>query len=94
MQETIFISLPVNELQSIITKCVKDCLKYPPIQERKEKLLTEVQTAALLRIPISTLKALINNGDIPIRIRAKQCYFSKSDLDLWRQDTEKEADHE
>jgi hypothetical protein len=91
MQETVLISMPVEELQSIITNCVKDCLKYPPVQERKETLLTEQQAASFLNIPDATLQALINKCEIPIRIKGKRCYFSIKDLEAWQLQAEKEV---
>jgi len=91
MQETVFISLPIEELQGIIFDCVKNALRYPPIQEKKERLLTEQQAAIFLNIPDATLQALINKCEIPIRTKGKRCYFSQTDLEGWQLNSEKEV---
>ena len=91
MQKTIFISVPIDEFQSMLADCVLSCLKYPPIQATKEAFLTEQQAAIYLDIPDATLQALIKKCEIPIRVKAKRCYFSQQDLERWKGNSGKEV---
>lgn len=80
--------MPVNELENLISSCVKSALRYPPVQQSKERLLTEQQAADFLEIPEPTLQALIQKCEIPIRTKGKRCYFSQQDLLAWKSASE------
>lgn len=84
MQDIVLIPIPITELEDMIAKCVKEALRYPPVQESKEPLLTEHQAAQFLDIPLVTLHTLIKKCEIPIRTKGRRCYFSKEDLELWQ----------
>ena len=60
---------------------------------QKEKLLTEQEAANLLQIPESILQALIFSCEIPLRAKGRRCYFSKSDLEAWKQLNKREVMH-
>lgn len=55
------------------------------VSAQKEKLLTEQEAAVLLQIPEEILQALIFNCEIPLRAKGRRCYFSKTDLEVWKQ---------
>lgn len=84
MQDIVLIPIPLVELEDMISKAVKEALRYPPVQESKEPLLTEHQAAIFLNIPYLTLHELIKKCEIPIRTKGRRCYFSKEDLELWQ----------
>lgn len=84
MQDIVLIPIPIAELEDIIARCVKDALRYPPIQESKEPLLSEQQAAIFLDIPHITLHELIKKCEIPIRTKGRRCYFAKEDLEYWK----------
>jgi hypothetical protein len=86
MQETVLISMPIKELQKLIIESIDLCFKHPEaVQKQKENLLTEQEAADFLNIPYLKLQSLINRCEVPIRAKGKRCYFSKSDLTLWKE---------
>jgi len=70
MERTVFISLPIEDLQSVIIDCVNSCLKNNkqdnnnPQPEKKKKYYTRKETAALLHISLVTLNDYTNKGKL------------------------------
>ncbi len=58
--------MPVNELENLISSCVKSALRYPPVQQSKERLLTEQQAADFLEIPEPALQAELYGNDLTL----------------------------
>ena len=84
MEKTVFISLPIEDLQTVIIDCVNSCLKnnkqsstqHQPEAEADE-LLTVQDTAKFLSLSVPTIYGLISKGELPVMKRSKRCYFSK-----------------
>lgn len=85
MEKTVFISLPIEDLQTVIIDCVNSCLKYnkhngKELQPELDELLTVHQAAEFLSLSAPTLYSLISKGEVPVMKRSKRCYFLKQDL--------------
>lgn len=85
MEKTVFISLPIKDLQAVIIDCVNSCLKnnkHNSTQNSTEtdELLTVKDTAKFLSLSVATIYGLIHKGEIPVMKRSKRCYFSKVEL--------------
>ena len=68
MQETVFISMPKEELQSIIIDCVNSCLvqnKQPGHSPSQPHIKGTHQLAKFLGISVSKAQKLKNEGIIP-----------------------------
>lgn len=83
MQETILISLPLPQLQTLIIDCVNACLDVrtdQTCQPETDELLTVQDTAKFLTLSVPTIYGLISKGELPVMKRSKRCYFSKLEL--------------
>ena len=84
MEKTIFISLPIEDLQTVIIDCVNSCLKnnkqLHSEQHETDELLTVQDTAKFLSLSVPTVYSLISKGELPVMKRSKRCYFSKIEL--------------
>jgi excisionase family DNA binding protein len=83
MQETILISLPLQQLQNLIIDCVNTCLDTRTIPITKceiDEFLTVSDTAQFLKLTTSTVYGLISKGTIPCMKQGKRVYFSKIEL--------------
>jgi excisionase family DNA binding protein len=85
MEKTVFISLPIEDLQTVIIDCVNSCLKNnkqssTQHQPETDELLTVQDTAKFLRLSVPTVYTLISKGELPVMKRSKRCYFSKVEL--------------
>lgn len=85
MQQTIFTSLPIGDLETLIINCVTACLKSqaknPTTAEKEQpELLTVQETAAFLSLSVPTIYGLIHKGELPNLKQGKRCYFLKKDL--------------
>jgi hypothetical protein len=68
MQETIFISLPKDELQSIIIDCVNSCLKYnkQPGPSSPQPFIKGIhELARFLKVSPARAQKLKNEGVFP-----------------------------
>jgi excisionase family DNA binding protein len=87
MQQTVFISLPVEDLQSLIIGCVNSCLSHHPSYQNHEpeadELLTIEDAADLLKLAKSTVYGLVSRSEIPYSKKSKRLYFSKLELLEW-----------
>lgn len=85
MEKTVFISLPIEDLQAVIIDCVNSCLKNnkqntTQAPTETDELLTVKDTAKFLSLSVATIYGLIHKGEIPVMKRSKRCYFSKAEL--------------
>lgn len=67
VQETIFISLPLNQLETIIDNAIGKAIKEYSLtlqkeQENKPEYLTRKQTAERLHLSLGTLDKYVKNG--------------------------------
>ncbi|MEJ7739612.1 MAG: helix-turn-helix domain-containing protein [Chitinophagaceae bacterium] len=89
MQKTILIiSLPIEDLQTVIIDCVNSCLKnnkHTGNQDllESDQLLTIQQAAELLKLSVPTIYGLVSKSELPVNKRGKRLYFSKQELTDW-----------
>jgi excisionase family DNA binding protein len=85
MDKTVFISLPIEDLQTVIIDCVNSCLKNNE-QESKtptdqpEQLLTIQEAAEFLSLTVPTMYSKVSKGELPVMKRGKRLYFSRTEL--------------
>ena len=85
MDKTVFISLPIEDLQTVIIDCVNSCLKNNE-QESKtptdqpEQLLTIQEAAQFLNLTVPTIYSKVSKGELPVMKRSKRLYFSRTEL--------------
>jgi excisionase family DNA binding protein len=87
MEQTIFTSLPIGELETLMINCFTACLKQhikadpqPTANQPQKELFTVPQTATFLSLSVPTIYGLIHKGDLPYMKQGKRCYFLKADL--------------
>lgn len=87
MEQTIFTSLPIGDLETLMINCFTACLKQhvkayqqPTAHSPQKELFTVPQAATFLSLSIPTIYGLIHKGEIPNMKQGKRCYFLKSDL--------------
>ena len=85
MNKTVFISLPIEDLQTVIIDCVNSCLKNntqesKPTTEQPEQLLTIQEAAQFLNLTVPTIYSKVSKGELPVMKRGKRLYFSSTEL--------------
>ena len=71
MNKTVLISLPIEDLQTVIIDCVNSCLRNN-MQESKaptnqpEQLLTIQEAAELLSLTVPTMYSNVSKGELPV----------------------------
>lgn len=85
MDKTVFISLPIEDLQTVIIDCVNSCLKNNtqesnPTNEQPEHLLTIQEAAQFLNLTVPTIYSKVSKGELPVMKRSKRLYFSNTEL--------------
>ncbi len=85
MDKTVFISLPIEDLQTVIIDCVNSCLKNNiqesnPTTEQTEQLLTVQEAAQFLNLTVPTIYSKVSKGELPVMKRSKRLYFSSTEL--------------
>lgn len=85
MDKTVFISLPIEDLQTVIIDCVNSCLKNntqesKPTAEQPEQLLTVQEAAQFLNLTVPTIYSKVSKGELPVMKRSKRLYFSSTEL--------------
>ncbi|MDA3883532.1 MAG: helix-turn-helix domain-containing protein [Bacteroidales bacterium] len=87
MDKTVFISLPIEDLQTVIIDCVNSCLKNNEQEskstEQPEKLLTVKGAATYLDLSVPTVYSKCSRNEIPFMKRSKRLYFSSTELFLY-----------
>lgn len=100
MNKTVFISLPIEDLQTVIIDCVNSCLKNntqesKPTTEQPEQLLTVQEAANLLHLTVPTIYSKHSKGELPgVCKRGKRLYFSKQSLIEWIKEGRKKSNAE
>ena len=85
MNKTVFISLPIEDLQTVIIDCVNSCLKNnkqvkSQPTEAPEKFLTVQEAAQFLNLTVPTIYSKVSRGELPVMKRSKRLYFSSVEL--------------
>jgi excisionase family DNA binding protein len=90
MEKTVFISLPIEDLQTVIIDCVNSCLKNSKQGHNEQPTETE-RWFDLNELCIyhpdhpskPTVYGWVNAGIIPVHKGGKKLRFLKSDIDNW-----------
>jgi excisionase family DNA binding protein len=85
MNKTVFISLPIEDLQTVIIDCVNSCLRnnkqdQQPATEPRDQLLTIQEAAEFLNLSVATIYSKVSKCEIPVMKRSKRLYFSRTEL--------------
>lgn len=85
MNKTVLISLPIEDLQTVIIDCVNSCLRNNnqanlPHTPQQEQLLTIQETAEFLNLTVPTIYSKVSKGELPVMKRSKRLYFSRTEL--------------
>ena len=87
MDKTVFISLPIEDLQTVIIDCVNSCLKNnkqvnSQPTEKPEQLLTVQGAAEFLGLTVPTIYSKCSRNELPFMKlkRSKRLYFSSKEL--------------
>ena len=85
MDKTVFISLPIEDLQTVIIDCINSCLKNNTQEgktptEQPEQLLTVQEAAQFLDLTVPTIYSKVSKGELPVMKRSKRLYFSNTEL--------------
>jgi len=85
MEQTVLISMPVSDLQSLIISCVSNCLQNAPTPDSKltEKPIGLDEAASFLNYDSATIYSLVQKDAIPFHKPARKIYFFKSELIEW-----------
>lgn len=99
MNKTVLISLPIEDLQTVIIDCVNSCLKNnkhvnTERTEQPEKLLTVQQAAQFLKLTVPTIYSKVSKGELPVMKRSKRLYFSSIELMAYLKDGRKKPNRE
>ncbi len=87
MDKTVFISLPIEELQTVIIDCINVCLKTN--KERKsnqpetDNPITIQGVSELTGLTIPTLYGYCQRNEIPYSKKGNRLYFFKTEIIDW-----------
>jgi excisionase family DNA binding protein len=85
MDKTVLISLPIEDLQTVIIDCVNSCLRNnkqesKPPTDQPEQLLTIQKAAEFLSLTVPTIYSKVSKREIPVMKRNNRLYFSRTEL--------------
>lgn len=84
MDKTVFISLPIEDLQTVIIDCVNSCLKNNTQEqlttEQPEQFLTIQGAAQFLNLAVATIYSKVSREELPFMKRGNRLYFSSIEL--------------
>lgn len=90
MEKTVFISLPIEDFQTVIIDCVNACLRSNKGLHNEQRTITDQWfdlTELCQYIPDKPSKATVygwvNAGVIPVHKGGKKLRFLKSEIDNW-----------
>jgi excisionase family DNA binding protein len=90
MEKTVFISLPIEDFQTVIIDCVNSCLKNsrqvdtaPPAETNRWFDLNELCLYIPDKPSKPTVYGWVNAGTIPVHKGGKKLRFLKSEIDSW-----------
>ena len=96
MDKTVLISLPIEDLQTVIIDCVNSCLRNnkqesKPPTDQPEQLLTIQEAAEFLSLTVPTMYSKVSKGELPVMKRSKRLYFSRTELLEYLKDGRKKS---
>lgn len=104
MDKTVLISLPIEDLQTVIIDCVNSCLKNnkqesKPHTDQPEQLLTIDEVATLLHLTKPTVYSKVSKNELPgVCKQGKRLYFDRQTIIDWikqgRKKSNAEIEHE
>jgi len=99
MNKTVLISLPIEDLQTVIIDCVNSCLRNnkqesKPPTDQPEQLLTIQEAAEFLSLTVPTMYSKVSKGELPVMKRSKRLYFSRTELLDYLKDGRKKSNAE
>ena len=99
MDKIVFISLSIEDLQTVIIDCVNSCLKNNTQEnktptEQPEQLLTIQEAAEFLSLTVPTMYSKVSKGELPVMKRGKRLYFSSTELLGYIKDGRKKSNSE
>jgi excisionase family DNA binding protein len=84
MNKTILISLPIEDLQTVIIDCVNSCLRnnkqVQSSTNHPEQLFTIQKASEFLSLSVPTIYGKVSRDEIPYMKRGKRLYFSPTEL--------------
>jgi excisionase family DNA binding protein len=88
MENLVFVSMPIQDLQTLIIDCVSSCLKYhdpnigriAPILPDLGGIDLAVEVTGLAK---PTIYAAVQRREIPHMKKGKKLYFKRSELQAW-----------
>ena len=85
MNKTVLISLPIEDLQTVIIDCVNSCLKNnkqtnTKPTEKPEQFLNIQEAAQFLNLTVPTIYSKVSKRELPCMKRGKRLYFSSAEL--------------
>lgn len=99
MDKIVLISLPIEDLQTVIIDCVNSCLRNnkqesKPPTHHPEQLLTIQEAAEFLSLTVPTMYSKVSKGELPVMKRSKRLYFSRTELLEYLKDGRKKSNAE
>lgn len=100
MNKTVFISLPIEDLQTVIIDCVNSCLKNSKKSSTEtvneaNQLLTIDEVAKLLHLTKPTIYSKHSKGELPgVCKRGKRLYFQRDVILNWIKDGRRKSNAE
>jgi len=96
MKNTVFISLPIEDLQTVIIDCVNSCLRNNKQEqtptEKPEQLLNIDEVAELLHLTKPTVYTKHSRGELPgVCKRGKRLYFQRDVIINWIKEGRKKS---
>lgn len=81
MQHTVLLSMPVDELQSMIIDCVTACLRHQNLEQKEQEEILGVD-AVCRKFDVSrtTVYEWRRSGKVPSYRRGRRVYFKMSEL--------------
>ncbi|CAN5287417.1 hypothetical protein BH11BAC5_BH11BAC5_41540 [soil metagenome] len=87
MQETIFISLPLSELKTIIFNSVNACLDlrtpHNKLLYQDEALINIEEAAEFVNLSTASIYKLVSSNKIPFTKKHRRLLFERKELTAW-----------
>lgn len=84
MDKTVLISLPIEDLQTVIIDCVNSCLlnnkQTQTPTDHPEQLFTIQKASEFLSLSVPTIYGKVSRKEIPFMKKGKRLYFSPTEL--------------
>lgn len=87
MQQTVLISLPVEDLQALIIDSVNACLNQQSLRFKEQEEILEVDDVCrMFGVSRTSVYQWRRSGKVPSYHRGRRVYFKKSELLRFRKD--------